>query len=231
MSSGYNHKAGVSPPKLAVQPRGASPLLQLNDYPTLFSWTNGTPTPSAFTTSAVSIAGLTNGFEMTVPALSYTQMLTLYLGLYASSGTVQAFFDDFTAVPFIDSLKSFYNTAPGVCTLIFFSAYSNTTLRVRYTSSAQYDMTYGGNVWLAAATLSPSTLPPQPPLLNWAIAQGVFTLSFSTQTNRSYTVEWTDSLSPPYWQDLTNFMGDGSMAFVSDLLPSADIRLFRVRAQ
>jgi len=93
------------------------------------------------------------------------------------------------------------------------------------------------NVSLAAAALSaiipPSApIPPQPPtLLNSTMQSGVFTFSFSTETNHTYAVEWTDALDPAFWQALTNFPGDGTMATITDGPAGAGARFYRVKAQ
>jgi hypothetical protein len=233
-STGFDHKAGVTEGISNAAVLGGSPLVQVIDYPAMFSWTNGTPTGSAFTSTAAAVAGSASGFELNVPAMTSTQTLTLYLGLYASGGTVQAFLSDFSAPAFTDSsLKSFYNNSSGVYSLSYFSASSNQTLTVRYISNAQYDMTYGGSLWLAAATLSGSisSTGPRPPLISCGIQQGIFTLSFSTEASRTYTVEWADSMAGPFWQTLTNFTGDGNTAIINDPDSSGDARFFRVKAE
>lgn len=211
---------------------GNNALVQVSDYPVGFSWSDGTPNAAAYTTAAVSVAGLTNGFELAVPAMTYTQTLAVYVGLYASQGTLQAFLSDFSAPAFTDSsIQTFYNRDFGFYTLGFAAAAPGQNLKVRYTSSAQYDMTYDGNVCLAAATLA-GIAPPEPPhrvtLVTVSGSGGGFTFSFLTQSNRNHSVEWTESLNPPAWQPLTNFQGDGTLATITDPAAGITSRFYRV---
>src|SRR5262249_24651089 len=180
-SGGFDRKLGVPQRISNATILGTNTLQQVVDYGTYFSWSDGTPTPSAYATpTGVSIIGFTNGFVLTVPATNYMQTLTLYLGLFASQGNLQAFLSDFSAPAFCNtSLQDFYNNAYGLYTLNFWAAVPNRTLTVRYTSSAQYDATFG-NVTLEAATLS-ANLSLQPVLLlNPAWKNGAFTFSFFT---------------------------------------------------
>jgi hypothetical protein len=235
-SASFDHKSGVIQRISNFSPLGNNPVLQRTDYPTLFSWNDGTPTGnSSFTSTSVAIAGFTNGFLLTVPAMTYTQTLVLYLGSYASMGTVQAFLSDFSAPAFTDSsLVSYYNTAYGACTLNFAAASPNQVFTVRFVSSAQYDMTYGGSVVLAGATLSAIIPPPLPQpvlLLNPRWNGQAFSFSFQTESNRNYTVERTALLRPPGWEVLTNFPGDGGTAVISDSPQDILPHYYRVKVQ
>jgi hypothetical protein len=62
------------------------------------------------------------------------------------------------------------------------------------------------------------------------IAEGLFTFSFLTESNRTYTVSYTDSLSPTNWLLLTNFIGDGTIATIHDTLNHTQ-RFYRVLTQ
>jgi len=57
-----------------------------------------------------------------------------------------------------------------------------------------------------------------------------FFLSFATGTDRTYTVEFTSSLSLGEWQSLTNLPGDGTVVTVRDSITNAQ-RFYRVLAQ
>jgi hypothetical protein len=62
------------------------------------------------------------------------------------------------------------------------------------------------------------------------IAEGMFTFSFLTESNRNYTVSFTASLSPTNWLPLTNFPGDGNIATIRDSLNHTQ-RYYRVQTQ
>lgn len=57
-----------------------------------------------------------------------------------------------------------------------------------------------------------------------------FTLKFPTAIGYSYSVEYTDALTPIAWQALTNFDGDGTTVSVTNLTSAAQ-RIYRVGAQ
>ena len=58
-----------------------------------------------------------------------------------------------------------------------------------------------------------------------------FSFSFSTESNRTYLVEHTTSLSPIYWQTLTNVVGDGGVITVADSLQAEPQQFYRVNAR
>ncbi len=57
-----------------------------------------------------------------------------------------------------------------------------------------------------------------------------FLLSFAAGTNRTYTVQFTDSLSPVSWQTATNFIGNCTVATFRDSITNAR-RFYRIFAQ
>jgi hypothetical protein len=231
-SGSFDHKAGISQQITDFTHLGTNLVQQSSDYPTGFSWSDGTPNGSAFgTTTSATISGLANGFELNIPAAPYTKTLKLYLGLFASEGKLQASLGDFSAPSYVSTeIRSFYNNAYGVCTLNFASASSNQFLRVRFTSSAQYDRTFGA-VSLAAATLS-AIYPPLPVVLvNPRWNNGTFSFSFLTQSNRLHTVQYAETWKPLVWQTLTTLPGDGTTALIIDLQSPPGTRNYRVGTQ
>ena len=73
--------------------------------------------------------------------------------------------------------------------------------------------------------------PTNTPLVLAAARQGTnFVLSFATQTNRSYIVQFTDKMLPINWQVLTNVTGDGSMVMMADSITNQR-RFYRVIAE
>src|SRR4029453_17889953 len=101
------------------------------DNYTGFSWSDGTPTVSTTnTTTGVFMPGLTNGFELTLPADTTTRTLKLYVGLYAAQGKFQAWLSDFSARAYADtSLSNFFGNAYAAYTLNYAAASPSQTLR------------------------------------------------------------------------------------------------------
>jgi O-glycosyl hydrolase len=60
-------------------------------------------------------------------------------------------------------------------------------------------------------------------------AVGVFQLSVSTQTGRSYTLEFTDALAPANWKALPPVVGDGTVSVLTDWAATNQQRFYRVR--
>ena len=58
-----------------------------------------------------------------------------------------------------------------------------------------------------------------------------FSFSFSTETNRTYLAEHTISLSPVYWQTLTNVVGDGGVVTVTDSVQAEPQKFYRVKVR
>jgi hypothetical protein len=227
----FNHKSVLPQQISSVTVIGTNALQQLSGYPATFNWSDGTPTLNGSTSNGVWVPFLTNGFELVVPAVSYTRTLKVYVGVFAGQGSFQAFLGDFSAPVYVDSsVNSLYDNASGMYTLSFSSPASNQTLHVRYTSQLLYDLQFG-NVTLEAATLS-GTAPPQPiSLLNPAVAEGAFTFLFNSETNRNYAVEYKDSLDPGPWQTFTNIPGTGTSILVGAPLGTGTQRFYRIRIQ
>src|SRR5258705_7732739 len=84
-STNFDHKAGVTQQIPNFTGIGTNTVLQYADNYSAFSWTGGTPTDSASSsTTGVYIYGFTNGFELTLPAGLQRRTVKLYVGLYAA---------------------------------------------------------------------------------------------------------------------------------------------------
>jgi hypothetical protein len=61
------------------------------------------------------------------------------------------------------------------------------------------------------------------------ISNGQFGANFSGKPNASYAIEYTDGMSPPNWQTLTNIVASpgGGFGFVD--LPAQPSRFYRAR--
>ncbi len=88
-------------------------------------------------------------------------------------------------------------------------------------------ITYYSGGWLAkitdGAALAPITL------FNTRLAGANVAFDFLTQTGRSYTVEYRDSVTTGTWQTLTNVGGDGTAKSIVRPAGTPPIRFFRVR--
>jgi hypothetical protein len=232
-SSGFDHKSDVPQQISNYTQVGSDTVQQTSGYPTYFGWSDGTPNANGGTYTGISVGGLANGFEFTIPAASYTKTLNLYVGLYAAQGNLQAFLSDFSASAYTDqSLSSLYGNAYGLYTFTFSTPAYGQTLHVRYTSQALYDVSYG-NTTLETASLSGTVpAPPQPVVLlnpNWS--NGLFRFSFTAESGRTYVVEYAGSLSPPNWQVLTNVAGTGTTVSVGDAAVGSGRRFYHVWTQ
>lgn len=56
-----------------------------------------------------------------------------------------------------------------------------------------------------------------------------FILSFATEAGKTYTLQYTDSLSNPTWQSLPNVVSDGAVKFITNSAPNVPQRFYRVR--
>jgi hypothetical protein len=80
------------------------------------------------------------------------------------------------------------------------------------------------------ATLVLTINPETPPRIDLASLQNGFSLSFLTQTNQHYGVEWTPSLSAASWTALTSGIpGNSFTQTVTDSLTNAPSRFYRLK--
>ena len=104
-------------------------------------------------------------------------------------------------------------------------------------SAGNYILTAKATDNLGAATLSTpvaisvTNSPPAAVVIqNPAVSDGAVRFSFATQAGLNYTVQFTDSLAPVNWQEVTNFTGAGATVSVTNTTTSAE-RFYRVAAQ
>jgi hypothetical protein len=213
-SASVNRKANVPSQISALTEIGTNTLKRLSDFYTASSWNDGTPIASTNNvTSGVFVSGITNGFQLSIPADTSMKTFKIYVGLYGGSGNFQTWLSDFSAPAFTDSsLTNAYGNDYAVYTLSYAAASAGQTLNIRYTSAYLFDQDFG-NVALHAATLNGAA-----PLLlfNSQVASGSFSFSFQTEVGRTYNVFYTDSLDPISWQTLTNINGSGIIETVTD---------------
>ena len=85
------------------------------------------------------------------------------------------------------------------------------------------------NRFVTACSITCATIPTVT-LFGSANVGGEFQFSFPTQPNHTYTVQFTDSLTTPNWQDGPVVQGDGTIVTISDEITTAR-KFYRVLIQ
>jgi hypothetical protein len=146
-----------------------------------YSWTDGTPTPTATNTpTGVYVLGLNNGFQITAPADTTSRALTVYVDTFNAQGQIVAHLSDSSASDYVDSSLNGAGggTAQGAYTFTYKAASSGQTLTVTFTNIA--DNGAGSNVALEAATLVAANP-------NFSLTAGPSTVSIGIAGTAHYT--------------------------------------------
>lgn len=228
-ATSFDHKAGVVQQIGSLTKVGTNALQRLADDYSTHGWSDGTPTLSTNSSTGVFLYGPTNGFQLSVTADTSPRTLKVYVGGFASVGSLQAYLSDFSAPAFSDtSVSNMSGNSYAVYTINYAAASSGQTLNVCFSSLAQFDQHYG-NVTFQSASLAGAA----PVVMQHPSCDGnSFSFSFSTDLNRSYIVQYATSLLPPLnWQSETNFIGDGTTVTISIPVSLSGTRFYRVQAQ
>jgi hypothetical protein len=87
-------------------------------------------------------------------------------------------------------------------------------------SSARFSIQGGFWIWQAPIIFAPTK------------TGNNFVVSIQTpDLGASYTVQYTDSLNPPVWQNLQSVTGNGGSQFVTNIAPAVLLRFYRVLEQ
>lgn len=230
----FNHKASVAQRISNFTALGTNAVQRFTDNYTAFLWSDGTPIANASATpTGVYFNGVTNGFQLTVPADRILRRLKVYAGCYGAQAKFQATLSDFSAPPYVDTttLSNVFGNSYAVFTLDYAAASPGQTVTVTIRSTKLFDAQFG-NVTLAAATLQGA--PPEPLpffILNSTRAGNDFILSFATESARTYSIQYTPLLDPLDWQPLTNVTGNGGTVSVTNENVTAAQRFYRVLTQ
>ncbi len=236
----FNHKSGVveQVPNVVLLNASAAQLLDYSDNLTAFSWSDGTPTLKTVDSASGVFLYTTNesavGFQLAVPAADFPRQLKVYVGLSYAQGRMEAWLDDFSAMPFSDSsLVEPDNNGYAVYTFTYAATHPGAKLIVRWTSADFFNPLYANVTWQA---VSLSELPgPRPPpvlrILRPSSGSNQIALAFDARTGANYTVQWVDSLGSTNWQSLTNLVGAGREVMVTDPGMGPGRRFYRVLAQ
>ncbi len=135
---------------------GSSVLQQQTALTLGYSWTNGVPTASAAnSTTAMSVSGLNDGFQVQVFAGTNQQKLSLYAGSYLAQGKLEAYLSDSSAASVTNSaLNATSGENSGVYVIDFAAASPGQTLFVRFSALTNHDQ-LNSRLLLHSATLKP----------------------------------------------------------------------------
>lgn len=180
----FDHKAtgGSQISDYSVVNGQAGLVTNFSGNPFGYTWTDGTPHTSVTnTTTGVYISGANRGFQISVPADTNVRIVTLYAGVYATTGKFVAHLSDGSAPDFIDTSLSSTGSAAGAYQITYQAASAGQNLTLTFTNFGS-----AGNVNLQAATLSSSA--PSP---DFAIAAQAVTSSVSPGGTASYSITVT----------------------------------------
>jgi hypothetical protein len=229
MSSRYFNRKRNVPQRISnYSIAGSGSASRYADNLVAYSWSDGTPTLSVSpSTTGFYIGGVSNGFQITVPADTTPRHLRFFTGVYLGRGRLEARLSDYSAAPFIDTTISSFGKAVGAYTIDYVAASANQSLIVRYTADTLFDETYGNVTMQAAALFTPAVSGPL--TLNIARGDGGVNLTFPTQPSIYYTLEGIDALGQSNWQPVTSVFGNGLDALI--VQPLTSNRWYRLKAQ
>jgi hypothetical protein len=101
-----------------------------------------------------------------------------------------------------------------------------------YTLTAKATDNLGGTFSSGPVNLTVTNSTPTPVNLLSPLASGnQFSFSFATESNRTYVIEHTMTLSPVNWQTMTNLVGNGSVVTATNSIQTETQQFFRVKSQ
>src|SRR2546427_4356535 len=164
------------------------------------------------------------------PSISITNPIDGATFASPANITIQASANDsdgsVTNVQFFDGTTSLWNVASSPYDL-------PVSLEVgSHTLTAVASDNLGATKTSSSVTVTVTGNPPPSAvsILNPSFKAGVFSFSFGTQSGYSYNAQFTLSLNPTNWLSFTNFIGDGSVAQVTDADSTNSRRYSRIEA-
>jgi len=149
-AASVNRKSGVTPQISNFSAVGSANTIRYTDNPVGFSWSDGTPTASATsTTTGVYRAGVNNGFSFTVPADTTARTLVVYVGLFGTQAKLKAHLSDSSALDYVDTSMTSSGALAGMYTLQYQAGSAGQTLTITVTQATATS----GNVTLQGAAL------------------------------------------------------------------------------
>ena len=145
--TGYDHKASGGKITNYTAVGSGAVSVNTNDLLTC-AWTDGVPTASNTSKSAVQVSGIGDGFQIIAPADPMTRTLTVYVGGANSGGKLVADLSDKSAPDYVQTRAVTAGPYDVVYTLTYHSVMPGQKLYVKWVGSVGT-----GSVSLAAATL------------------------------------------------------------------------------
>jgi hypothetical protein len=146
-SAAFDQKAGVPSLIGDYVSIGTGSINTFGNTPGVFTWTDGTPTPTSRNTSGLYHSGIGNGFELDVAAAQTNRLLHVYVGSWNSNLHLEAALSDDSAPPFVDETLPRGTSAR--YNILFAAGAPGRTLSFKI-----WDINgAGGNVTLMAASL------------------------------------------------------------------------------
>jgi hypothetical protein len=131
---------------------GTGTVNTYNNATLTLTWTDGNRAASGSATTGSFVAGVGNGFQITVPADTTTRQITVYVGGWASTGKLTAHLSDGSAADFTNSSYSSANSIyQANYTLTYHAASAGQTLTLTWTMVSGNS---NGNVVLDGAALA-----------------------------------------------------------------------------
>lgn len=190
------HKAGITPVLTNFTVIGSNAAQEFANGEIEYIWTDGTPVANAERViNGVSIAGVGNGFQLSVPADMTVKTLVLYVGAENAQAQLTASLSDGSAATFTDSSIDTLSCSirPAACSSgIFFSrTYSidfrssqpGQTLNVNYTMLRDESSSGNGSGLKAAVTLSAAVLNPHLPVVTLTAPSDGLVVSYPSNVN------------------------------------------------
>jgi hypothetical protein len=194
-----------------------------------FSWTSGTPqNANPGTNDAVAVAGVGNGFRITLPAIQTLRTIRLYVGVDGAQGQLTASVSDLSMVPLVDSSLS---SAAGLKTAVY--EFKFKTEEPNHTLTIDWVSLGTGKVILQAVSFIETDSPAAPTTLVATALPGasIGLTWFDNATNEtSYKVERKGPAG--VWQTLTTNLNANVVAYTDNdpTLLSGMAYTYRARA-
>jgi len=178
-----------------------------------FSYMRSTPS-TGNNPPSVTITNPINGATFVAPA-----MVTIQASANDTDGSI-------TNVQFFDGTTSLGNVASSPYNLSVSLAVGSHTV----TAVASDNLGATKTSPPVTVTVTGNSPPSAVTILNPILKGGTFSFSFGTQSGYTYNAQFTLDLNPVSWLPLTNFIGDGSVAQVTDSDSTNSRRYYRVEA-
>ncbi len=154
---GYDHKATGGSKISNYSIMGSGSALNYTDDPRTLTWSDGTPAASGSNRNGIYISGISKGFTFTAPADTTQRELKVFVGGWASGGTLTAHLSDGSAADYVNTVSTQTGQYDRTFTLTYKAASAGKTLNVSWVQASGT-----GNVTLSGAALNVVGATPTP---------------------------------------------------------------------